>query len=187
MGRKISIDSATMINKVLEKIEAAVLFSLDFDKIDIVIHPSSLVHGVVNFIDGNSLMLLSKPDMKIPISCALNWPKRVKTNINSIDLKKIRKLDFFDVSSKTFPSLSLFKYLYDNKINDGKLIVLNASNEVAVESFLRKDIKFLDIINVIKNALLSFNCSAPKNINDVFDIHDEASKLSFDYINKLIT
>ena len=187
MGRKISIDSATMINKVLEKIEAAILFSLDFDKIDIVIHPSSIVHGVVNFIDGNSLMLLSKPDMKIPISCALNWPKRVKTNINSIDLKKIKKLDFFDINSKTFPSLSLFKYLYDNKINDGKLIVLNASNEVAVKSFLSKDIKFLDIIKVIKNSLLSFNCAAPKNINDVFDIHDEASKISYDYINKLVT
>ena len=187
MGRKISIDSATMINKVLEKIEAAILFSLDFDKIDIVIHPSSLVHGIVNFIDGNSLMLLSKPDMKIPISCALNWPKRAKNDINSIDLKKIKKLDFFEANPRIFPSLTLFKYLYDKKINYGKLIALNSSNELAVESFLKKKIKFLDIIKVIKNSLLSLDCNAPKNINDVFDIHDEASKLSYNFINKLIT
>ena len=185
MGKKISIDSATMINKVLEKIEAAILFSLDFDKIDIVVHPSSIVHGVVNFIDGNSLMLISKPDMKIPINYALNWPERVKLNINCINLKQIKKLDFFDVKEKDFPSLGLFKYLYNKKINHCRLIALNASNEIAVEQFLRKRIGFLAIINVIRNTLLSFSNIYPSNINDVFDIHEEASKISYSFINKL--
>ncbi len=185
MGKKISIDSATMINKVLEKIEAAILFSLDFDKIDIVVHPSSIVHGVVNFIDGNSLMLISKPDMKIPINYALNWPERVKLNINCINLKQIKKLDFFDVKEKEFPSLGLFKYLYNKKINHCRLIALNASNEIAVEQFLRKKISFLDIITVIKHTLLSFSNINPSNINDVFDIHEEASKISYSFINKL--
>lgn len=187
MGKKITIDSATMINKVLEKIEAAILFSLDLDKIDIVVHPRSIVHGVVNYIDGNSMMLFSKPDMKIPINYALNWPNRVKSNINNIDLKKIKNLDFFDVSSKKFPSLGLFKYLYDKKFHHNRLIALNASNEIAVDCFLREKIKFLEIPKIIKNTLLKINNKNPKNINDVFDIHEEASRLSNNYINKLST
>ena len=187
MGKKITIDSATMINKVLEKIEAAILFSLNLDKIDIVVHPRSIVHGVVNYIDGNSMMLFSKPDMKIPINYALNWPNRVKSNINNIDLKKIKSLDFFNINTKKFPSLGLFKYLYDKKIHYNRLIALNASNEIAVECFLREKIKFLEIPKIIKNTLLKINNKNPKNINDVFDIHEEASKLSNIYVNKLST
>ena len=102
MGKKITIDSATMINKVLEKIEAAILFSLDLDKIDIVVHPRSIVHGVVNYIDGNSMMLFSKPDMKIPINYALNWPNRVKSNINNIDLKRLKILISLMLVQKNF-------------------------------------------------------------------------------------
>ncbi|PPR27548.1 MAG: 1-deoxy-D-xylulose 5-phosphate reductoisomerase [Alphaproteobacteria bacterium MarineAlpha9_Bin4] len=185
MGKKISVDSATMMNKVLEKIEAAILFSLDLDKIDIVVHPKSIVHGVVNFIDGNSLMLMSKPDMKIPINCALNWPKRLNVNIDCINLKKIKKLEFFDVTKKDFSSLEFFKYLYDKKINYCRLIALNASNEIAVESFLNKKIGFLDITKVIKNTVLTFGKNIPSNIQDVFEIHQEASRIASNFVNKL--
>ena len=98
---------------------------------------------------------------------------------------QIKKLDFFDVKEKDFPSLGLFKYLYNKKINHCRLIALHASNEIAVEQFLRKRIGFLDIIKVIRNTLLSFSNIDPCNINDVFDIHEEASKISYSFINKL--
>ena len=185
MGKKISIDSATMINKVLEKVEAAILFNLNFNEIDIVIHPNSIVHCIVNFLDGNSLMLASKPDMKIPISYAFNWPKRISSNLASIDLRKIKKLNFFDINTKTFPALSFFNYLYNNEINYCKLIALNASNEVAVDYFLKKKIRFLDITKTIKNTLINYNAKNPSNINDIFDIHDDASKMANYYVNKL--
>ena len=184
MGKKISVDSATMVNKVLEKIEAAILFSLELNNIDIVIHPTSLVHGVVNYIDGNSIMLVSKPDMKIPIRYALNWPHRVEANIECVNLKKIKNLDFYDVNTDIFPALRLLKYIHDNnKLNYGRLIALNASNEIAVENFLSKKISYLDITKVIKNTILTLKKNKPKNINDVFDIHEEASTLSHKFIN----
>ena len=185
MGKKISIDSATMMNKVLEKIEASILFNLDLSKIDIIIHPKSIVHGVVNYVDGNSVMLASQPDMKIPINYALNWPKRTQFNIKNICLKKIKDLSFFNTNFKTFPALKLFKYLSNSKLNYSRLISLNASNEVAVESFLRKKIKFLDIVKIIEKTLVSSSDSEPKNISDVFEIHNEACKMSYSYINNL--
>ena len=185
MGKKISIDSATMINKVLEKIEASILFNLELSRIKIIIHPKSIVHGIVNYVDGNSVMLASKPDMKIPINYALNWPKRSQFNIKNISFKKVKDLSFFDTNLKTFPSLRLFKYLNNSKLEYSRLIALNASNEVAVESFIRKRIKFLDIVKVIEKILISFKNSNPKSISDVFEIHEEACKISYNYINNL--
>ena len=185
MGKKISIDSATMMNKVLEKIEASILFNLDLSKIDIIIHPKSIVHGIVNYVDGNSIMLASQPDMKIPINYALNWPKRTQFNIKNICLKKIKDLSFFNTNFKTFPSLKLFKYLNNSKLKYSRLISLNASNEVAVDSFLNKKIRFVDIVKVIEKTLINSIDSNPKSISDVFEIHNEACKISYDYINTL--
>ena len=185
MGKKISIDSATMMNKVLEKIEAAILFDLPLSKIKILIHPKSIVHGIVNYTDGNSVMLASYPDMKIPINYALNWPNRSKTSFANISLDKVKELSFFNTNLKNFPSLTLFNHLNDGKLNYSKLISLNASNEVAVRSFLSKKIKFLDIVKIIKKTIANFIQSNPKNISDVFDIHEEASKVSYDFINKM--
>ena len=130
-------------------------------------------------------MLASQPDMKIPINYALNWPKRSQFNIKNISFKKIKDLSFFDTNLKTFPSLRLFKYLNDSKLEYSRLIALNASNEVAVESFIRKRIKFLDIVKVIEKTLISFKNSNPKSISDVFEIHEEACKISYNYINNL--
>ena len=186
MGKKISIDSATMINKVLEKIEASILFNLELNKIDIIIHPKSIVHGIVNYKDGNSIMLASPPDMKIPINYVLNWPKRRETSIKNICLKKIKDLSFYNTSINIFPSLGLFKYLTDKKLNYSKLIALNASNEVAVDSFLRKRIRFIDIVKIIEKTLKNANYKNPKSISDVFDIHKEASTMSENYINRII-
>ena len=138
MGKKISIDSATMINKVLEKIEASILFDLKLNKIDIIIHPKSIVHGIVNYKDGNTIMLASYPDMKIPINYALNWPKRGQSDFKKYMFKKNQGIKFFNTNLSIFPSLKLFKYLNDSKLYYSKLIALNASNEVAVDSFLRK-------------------------------------------------
>ena len=185
MGKKISIDSATMINKVLEKIEASILFNLRLNKINIIIHPKSIVHGIVNYKDGNTIMLASYPDMKIPINYALNWPKRSQINIKNICLKKIKELNFFNPNLSIFPSLKLFKYLNDSKLYYSKLIALNASNEVAVDSFLRKKINFLDIVKIIEKTLVNFTFGNPKSIADVFEIHKEACKISHNYINRL--
>ena len=130
-------------------------------------------------------MLASQPDMKIPINYALNWPKRTQFNIKNICLKKTKDLSFFNTNFKTFPALKLFKYLSNSKLNYSRLISLNASNEVAVESFLRKKIKFLDIVKIIEKTLVSSSDSEPKNISDVFEIHNEACKMSYSYINNL--
>ena len=185
MGKKISIDSATLMNKVLEKIEASILFNLPLSKVKILIHPKSIVHGIVNYKDGNSVMLASYPDMKIPINYTLNWPIRTKTNFTNICLEKVKELSFFNPNFKTFPSLKVFNYFNDNEPDYSKFISLNASNEVAVNCFLRKKIKFLDIVNIIKKTVANFRQSNPKNIRDVFDIHEEASNISYNIIKNL--
>ena len=121
MGKKISIDSATLMNKVLEKIEASILFNLPLSKVKILIHPKSIVHGIVNYKDGNSVMLASYPDMKIPINYTLNWPIRTKTNFTNICLEKVKELSFFNPNFKTFPSLKVFNYFNDNELDHSKL------------------------------------------------------------------
>ena len=105
-----------MMNKVLEKIEASILFNLPLSKVKILIHPKSIVHGIVNYKDGNSIMLASYPDMKIPINYTLNWPRRTKTNFKNICLEKVKELSFFNPNFKTFPSLKVFKYFNDNEL-----------------------------------------------------------------------
>ncbi len=185
MGKKISIDSATMMNKVLEKVEAAILFGIDFKKINILVHPSSIVHGIVNYIDGNSQMLASKPDMKLPINYALNWPKRTELKINNINLKNIKSLNFFDINTKLFPSLKLFKYMNNTKTLDSTLIVINVANEVAVDSFLNEEIKFLDINKIIEKTIGKINHKKVKNLSDVFEINQDASTIAHNLVNKL--
>ena len=165
MGPKISIDSATMMNKGLEIIEAHYLFNVEESLIDVVIHPQSIVHSLVSYLDGSVLAQLADPDMKIPIAYALSWPKRMDATIPRLDLLKIGSLEFFKPDTKKFPALNLAR----ESINLGgsSNLVLNAANEVAVAGFLAGKIKFTDIVATVEKVLDKNVETAPKSIEEV--------------------
>src|SRR5438128_3995326 len=147
MGNKISIDSATMMNKGLEVIEAHHLFSMPADRIDIVIHPQSIVHSMVEYVDGSIMAQLSTTDMKFPIQYALLYPQRVAAPFARLDLTKIRTLEFLTVDPQRFPAVKL---AYDACRAGGSMpAVLNAANEVAVERFLAGELSFTSIVEIV--------------------------------------
>ena len=174
MGPKISIDSATMMNKGLEIIEAHYLFSVEESLIDVVIHPQSIVHSLVSYLDGSVLAQLADPDMKIPIAYALSWPKRMDATIPRLDLLKIGSLEFFKPDTKRFPALNLAR----ESINLGgsSNLVLNAANEVAVAGFLAGKIKFTDIVATVEKVLDKNVETAPKSIEEVIFMDTEIRK-----------
>ena len=154
MGRKISIDSATLMNKGLEVIEAHHLFNAGFDNIKVIVHPQSIVHSMVEFRDGSIIAQMTQPDMRLPIQYALNYPVRKEA--------VIKGLDFYQVSSLTFekPDMDTFKCLklsfQAGKTGGLMTTILNSANEEAVAMFLNKEIKFLDIGNIIESCLDKF-------------------------------
>ncbi len=151
MGRKISIDSATLMNKGLEVIEAKWLFEVDSSDIDVLVHPQSIVHSMVQFIDGSVIAQLGNPDMKLPIQYALSYPNRIYNDYERLDLAKINSLTFEKPDINTFPCLKL---AYDSLKKGGTYCtVLNAANEVLVSEFLNDKIKFYDIPMYIEKAL----------------------------------
>lgn len=151
MGAKISIDSATMMNKGLEMIEAFHLFPISKQQIKVLVHPQSIIHGIVNYDDGSSLATLSLPDMCVPISYALSYPARMKIKHQKLDLAKIGKLEFFDVDDKKFPALKICRQAMEA---DGAApVILNAANEIAVERFLKREISFDKIVKIVESAL----------------------------------
>ncbi len=151
MGNKISIDSATMMNKGLEVIEAHHLFGLRADQIDILIHPQSIVHSMVEYIDGSIIAQLSTTDMKFPIQYALLYPDRVTAPFARLDLTKIRTLDFMAVDARRFPAVEL---AYAACRAGGSMpAVLNAANEIAVERFLAGELSFLSIVEIVSRVL----------------------------------
>ena len=168
MGAKISVDSATMMNKGLELIEARYLFGLTSDRIDIVVHPQSVVHSLVEFVDGSMLAQLGSPDMRIPIAYALAWPERVETGARRLDLAAIARLDFEPPDVERFPALRVARQALES--GGSAPIVLNAANEVAVASFLAGGIRFPDIVDLVQRALDELDFAAPRSIPDVLDI-----------------
>ena len=168
MGRKISIDSATMMNKGLEVIEAMYLFDLKISQIDTLIHPQSLIHSMVCYNDGSIIMQASKNDMKIPISYCLGWPKRIKSGVELIDLSKQPPLEFLKVPKDKFPCFYLAKQVGSE--GESLPTVMNAANEIAVKSFLEKKIKFTDIYKVIFEVLENHEKKKISSIEDVFEI-----------------
>ncbi|MDR2436732.1 MAG: 1-deoxy-D-xylulose-5-phosphate reductoisomerase, partial [Endomicrobium sp.] len=146
MGKKITVDSATLMNKGLEAIEASILFGVSIDKVEIVIHPQSIVHSMVEYIDGSVIAQLSKPDMRLPIQYALTYPERLKSNIKFLNLAEVGKLEFYRPDFNKFPCLKL---AYSVAKKGGTLpTVMYASNEIVVNSFLDKKIKFTDIAKI---------------------------------------
>lgn len=168
MGAKISVDSATLINKGLELIEAHFLFGLPSEQLDVVIHPQSVVHSLVEFIDGSVLAQLGSPDMRIPIAYALAWPERMPTPAQPLDLSAIARLDFAAPDLDRFPALRLAREALE--AGGAAPIVLNAANEVAVASFLTGEIRFPDIAGIVQEALNSAIYDAPVSIDDVVEI-----------------
>ncbi len=154
MGAKISIDSATMMNKGLEVIEAARLFALPSEKIEVLVHPQSVIHGMVCYSDGSVLAQLGSPDMRIPIAHTLAWPARIATAAPRLDLTTVMKLEFEAPDDVRFPALRLAREALE--AGAGAPTVLNAANEVAVAAFLERKIGFLDIAGIVAQVLEQF-------------------------------
>jgi 1-deoxy-D-xylulose-5-phosphate reductoisomerase len=172
MGAKISVDSATMMNKGLELIEAHHLFPVGLNNIDVLVHPQSVIHSMVEFADRSTLAQLGSPDMRIPIASALAWPERIATNCTPLDLTKIARLDFEAPDLVRFPALALAR----SAIQDGgaKPAILNAANEIAVAAFLAGQIGFLDIAALCQRILEQYCPDAPETLDDLFSIDADA-------------
>ena len=168
MGAKISVDSATCMNKGLELIEAHYLFGLPSHSIDVLIHPQSVVHSMVEFVDGSVLAQLGAPDMRIPIAYALAWPERMPTPAPRLDLAAIGRLDFEAPDLARFPALRLAREALE--AGGAAPIVLNAANEVAVASFLAGAIRFPGIAVTVQEALETAQFAPPRTIDDVLEI-----------------
>lgn len=168
MGAKISIDSATMMNKGLELIEAHHLFGLPSDRIDILVHPQSVIHSMVEYVDGSTIAQLGSPDMRIPIAHCLAYPDRIATRAEPLDLIKIGSLTFEAPDSERFPSLRLARAALES--GKGEAIVLNAANELAVAAFLARRIAFGDIAATVERAIDQHDYPAPTSIADVIAI-----------------
>jgi len=168
MGAKISVDSATMMNKGLELIEAYHLFPVGLDRLDILVHPQSVIHSMVEYVDCSTLAQLGSPDMRIPIASALAWPDRLATTCKPLDLATIGQLTFEQPDPVRFPALRLARAA----ITEGgaKPAILNAANEVAVEAFLAQQIGFLDIAALVESTLTSYVPDSPANLEDLFSI-----------------
>jgi len=165
MGAKISIDSATMMNKGLELIEAARLFDLDETKIGVLIHPQSVIHGMVCYTDGSVLAQLGSPDMRIPIAHTLAWPARMATPSPRLDLAAVARLEFAEPDLNQFPALRLARYAL--RAGGGTPTIMNAANEIAVEAFLKRRIGFLDIAGTVEQVLDAMGTPRADTLDDV--------------------
>ncbi|PSJ39900.1 1-deoxy-D-xylulose-5-phosphate reductoisomerase [Allosphingosinicella deserti] len=172
MGAKISVDSATLMNKGLELIEAYHLFPLDAEGFDVVIHPQSVIHSLVEYVDGSVLAQLGAPDMRIPIAYALAWPRRMETPCERLDLVRIGSLGFEAPDLERFPALALAKAAL--REGGAAPAILNAANEIAVAAFLEGSIGFLDIASISAETLRCCTPQPPASIEEVLDIDREA-------------
>lgn len=172
MGRKISVDSATLMNKGLEVIEASWLFGFPPDRIDVVIHPQSLIHSMVQYTDGCILAQMGAPDMRTPIAYSLGWPKRLDGFAKRVDFAALGSVTFEAPDIQRFPQLG---YAYEAlRMGGAASIVLNAANEIAVEAFLDRRIRFLDIARACRQMMDSLVLAAPKSLEEVLAADREA-------------
>lgn len=181
MGAKISVDSATMMNKGLELIEAYYLFGLPEDRIDILVHPQSIIHSMVAYVDGSVLAQLGSPDMRTPISYTLAWPQRMAAPSARLDLGKIATLTFEAPDSERFPALSLAREAL--KTGGSAPTILNASNEVAVAGFLGGKLGFLDIPRVVADTLEKIPVTVIGSVEDVLAVDAEARNVAGDIMS----
>ena len=184
MGKKITIDSASMMNKGLEVIEAVWLFEIDSQKVDIVVHPQSIIHSMVEFDDTSVKAQLGLPDMKIPIQYALSYPNHIKTNWEPLDLVKIKSLTFENVNDERFPCIKL---AYESLARGGtSSSVLNVANEQAVYRFLKKEIGFMEIPKLIEIAMDNHDWTEDPSIDDILSLEDWTTNFVKSFSSKYI-
>ncbi len=176
MGAKISVDSATLFNKGLELIEAARLFPVPHDSIEIVIHPQSVIHSLVDYVDGSVLAQMGPPDMRVPIASCLAWPDRMSTPMQPLDLIAIGRLDFSAPDPARFPALKLARDALD--AGCGRPAILNAANEIAVAAFLAREIGFLEIAAIVADTLSAYDPAVPTSLSDVLAVDAEARSMA---------
>jgi 1-deoxy-D-xylulose-5-phosphate reductoisomerase len=184
MGAKISVDSATLMNKGLELIEAFHLFPLESHAFEVVIHPQSVIHSLVEYVDGSVLAQLGSPDMRIPIAYTLAYPERMKTPCERLDLVKIGSLDFRAPDLERFPALALARSALE--AGGAKPAILNAANEVAVASFLDSGVAFLDIAEIARETLACYDPPAPASIEEVLGVDEEARRRAQEITRKYL-
>jgi 1-deoxy-D-xylulose-5-phosphate reductoisomerase len=179
MGAKITIDSASLMNKGLEVIEAKWLFGLKPEQIDVVVHPQSIVHSIVQFTDGSMKAQMGLPDMKLPIQYALAYPQRIKSDFPRFDFLKYPQLTFEQADTKTFRNLAL---AYEAMNRGGNAAcILNAANEIAVESFLRDEIGFLEMSDVVEKCLHKVGFIAKPGYEDYVETDKETRRMAIEF------
>lgn len=184
MGSKITIDSATYMNKGLEVIEAHWLFGVDYSQIEVVVHPQSIIHSMVQFIDGSVLAQMGLPDMRLPIQYALYYPNRLKSDWPKINWNKLKDLSFESPDLRRFPLLSL---AYEaGKAKGTMAVALNASNEIAVEAFLKGKIKFTDIFKLVSLMLEKHNSISNPSLEDILGIDKEVRREALVKLNQYL-
>ncbi len=182
MGKKVTIDSATLMNKGLELIEARWLFGLEPRQLGILIHPQSIVHSLVEMSDGSVLAQLSPTDMKLPIQYALTYPEREDSLLPSLDLSEIKALEFYEVNVEKFPIIKLARLALEE--GESFPIALNAANEVVVSAFLEQRIKFMDISDVVTEIVENHQKRKVQSLEDIFDVDRETRRVSLDLLKK---
>lgn len=180
MGKKISVDSASMMNKGLEVIEACYLFNTTADKIQVVIHPQSVIHSMVSYNDGSVLAQMGNPDMRTPIAHALGWPNRITSGVEPLDIFKVARLDFEQPDFNRFPCLAM---AYQSLQSGGTATtVLNAANEIAVDAFLNRKLAFTGIASVIEETLSRIAVKPMSSIDVVMSVDAEARAVASEWI-----
>lgn len=183
MGNKISVDSATLMNKGLELIEACWLFDMPADQVEIVVHPQSIIHSLVQYIDGSVIAQLGNPDMRTPIAHALAWPERIDSGVKDLDLFDISLLEFERPNFADFPCLELA--CESARIGLDAPAVLNAANEIAVQAFLDRRIGFTQIADVVKESLSNAIFSEPRSLIAVQESDTKARSFAAAYVSRI--
>lgn len=176
MGRKISVDSATMMNKGLELIEACLLFGLDTSMVDVVIHPQSIVHAMVTYKDGSTMAHMGHPDMRVPIAHAMAWPQRIDSGVSGLDITRHSGLEFYSPDLQRFPCLKLATDVQN--AGGSAPTVMNAANEVAVQSFLDEKVCFTDIYKVVAEVMEKFEPVTANSVEAIIEIDQQARQLA---------
>ncbi|WP_376749484.1 1-deoxy-D-xylulose-5-phosphate reductoisomerase [Stutzerimonas balearica] len=182
MGRKISVDSASMMNKGLELIEACWLFNARPSQVEVVVHPQSVIHSMVDYVDGSVLAQLGNPDMRTPIAHALAWPERIDSGVSALDLLRIGLLEFQAPDDARFPCLRLAREAAE--AGGTAPAMLNAANEVAVEAFLGRRIRFTEIASIIADVLEQEAVGAAGCLDDVLMADQQARRLAGDWLDR---
>ena len=183
MGAKISVDSATMMNKGLELIEAYHLFPVGLDRLDILVHPQSVVHSMVGFVDGSTIAQMGPPDMRVPIASALAWPERMTTSCAALDLAAIGRLDFEAPDPERFPALRLARAAVAE--GGSRPAQLNAANEVAVAAFLANRIGFLDIARIVEAVMDRVAPESPQSLHHLFKLDAQSRAAAQTMVDRL--